>query len=350
MATIMAALDGSRFAEQALPWAVALARGRGAALHLVIVRSALPLGADAGGAERYVRSVAARLEAELPAGVTPVVLTEEHGPLHYPPPATTPVADLLAHYAEAHDVELIVAATHGRGGVHRLWLGSVADSLLRTAPRPFLLVRPDGATAAVQRGAIRVRHVLVPLDGSAIAEKAIAHARRIGEPFGARYTLVRVVPPIDEQFTVGGLHVHPTPYTLLQTRHAATHYLEHVAAPLRADGLHVHTCALEHPAPAAALLDYARTHAVDVVAMTTSGLGGVRRLLIGSVTDKLVRAGELPILSCNEQRPEHEESHAREPEHALAGKDGDAPQERLEQPSSPTVHTGARTAEVGATG
>ncbi len=282
----------------------------------------------------------------LPGGVTPVVLTEEHGPLHYPPPATTPVADLLAHYAETHDVELIVAATHGRGGVHRLWLGSVADSLLRTAPRPLLLVRPDGATAA----APRVRHVLVPLDGSAIAEKAIAHARRIGEPFAARYTLMRVVPPIDEQFTVGGLHFHPTPYTLLQTRHAATDYLEHVAAPLRADGLHVHTCALEHPSPAAALLDYARTHAVDVVAMTTSGPGGVRRLLIGSVTDKLVRAGELPILSCNEQRPEHEESRAQESGHAPAVQDGDAARDRLEQASSPAVRTEARMAGVGATG
>lgn len=325
MATIMAALDGSRFAEQALPWAVALARGRDAALHLVIVRSALPLDADAGGAERYIQSVAARLEAELPGAVTPVVLTEELGPLHYPPPATTPAAQLLAHYADTHDVELIVAATHGRGGVHRMWLGSVADMLLRTAPRPLLLVRPDGATTAADGNRVRIRHVLVPLDGSAIAETAIPHARRIGEPFDARYTLVRVVPPIDDQFTVGGLHFHPMPYTLLQTKHAAMEYLEHVAAPLRAGGLNVHTVALEHSAPAAAILDYARAHAADLVAMTTSGLGGVRRLLIGSVTDKLVRAGELPILASNERGPEREDaSHGSESEQVAAAKEGDA--------------------------
>jgi nucleotide-binding universal stress UspA family protein len=308
---VMVPLDGSAYAEQALPLALAIARRSDGALHLVTVRPSLPLDLDGTTEAEYLVRIAAQIESELPGRITHWVITDELGPLEHAPPPRRSVAELLARHATEHDADLIVTTTHGHSGLRRAWLGSVADALTRVASRPVLVIRPVDedftAAAAADRG---IMHIVIPLDGSASAEQVIAHAQRLGQPFGARYTLVRVVSPLTWQVGVDAFAATsavqpPSP----MSRHAIAEYMEDVAAPLRAQGLTVATQVLDGAAPAPVIVDFATTHAADLIALSTAGAGGVARLLLGSVADKIVRSGEVPVLVCNMPHLEDADAH-----------------------------------------
>jgi nucleotide-binding universal stress UspA family protein len=296
--SLMVPLDGSAFAEQALPLALDAARRADAELGLVMVRSTLPLQGE--GEEEYLRRVSRQVATASPARITRTVLTNELGPLEYPPPEPGTVAGVLIRHAEEVSCDLIVMTTHGRGGLRRAWLGSVADAVIRGAPCPVLVMRPKDArfsiAAAVDRG---LRHIVVPLDGSASAERAIAFARQLGEPFEARYTLVRVTSPLSWQGAPGldgtTFMVEAPPLS----REAIQQYLDTVATGLRQFDVPVATQVLDGGSPAVAIVEYARSSGADLIALTTSGAGGISRLLLGSVADKIVRAGDVPVLVCN---------------------------------------------------
>jgi nucleotide-binding universal stress UspA family protein len=303
MPAIMVPLDGSAFAEQALPLALALARRTDATLQLVAVRASFADGPVFDRTESYLRVLAGQLENTLPGTATPWVLNCGSGTPYTPPPSSSDIAHVLARHASSHDIDVIVMTTHGRGGMRRAWLGSVADSLTRLATRPVLLVRPeettDGVAAAVEPA---IAHVLVPLDGSASAEQAIPAARHLGAAFNARYTLLRVVTPLSQQLSARGRDMYWAAHESPSSRPAAMQYLEKTAAGLRDEGLMVDTVAIDSTSPGPAIIDWAGMHEVDVIAMSTAGAGGVKRLLLGSVADKIVRSAVTPVLVCNERR------------------------------------------------
>lgn len=297
---IMVPLDGSAFAEQALPLALTLARRARARLHLVRVRAPLPLEPETTEADEYLKRIAGQLESELPDRISHDVLTNEFDALQYPPPATNSVADVVARHAEAHDADLIVLTTHGRGGLKRAWIGSVADSLLRVAPRPVLLIRPEDEAFSVAARADRgMSHIVIPLDGSESAEWAIAYAQQLGELFTARYTLLRVVSPLTWDVSAEQFGAHPGVPVPVFSRAAAEQYLEQMAERMRAQKITVATHVLDASAAATAILDWATEHGPDLIALTTSGTGGIRRLLLGSVADKIVRSADVAVLVCN---------------------------------------------------
>jgi nucleotide-binding universal stress UspA family protein len=160
---------------------------------------------------------------------------------------------------------------------------------------PVLLVPsqdPPPTTAAVPaRG-----HMLIPLDGSALAEQVLAPALGLGKLLDMRYTLLQVVsppapavlPPAGE-----GLTLLEGPARDGSLREASFH-LERVAERLRP--LSVGTRAVVGPSPAVALLAEAESQAADLIALATHGRGGLKRLLMGSVADKLIRASRIPVL------------------------------------------------------
>ncbi|HEU4629081.1 MAG TPA: universal stress protein [Gemmatimonadaceae bacterium] len=308
-ATILVPLDGSPFGELALPVAARLAEAHGAALHLAAVHGPGPmllplvtedapmLDAAADRTRRdemqaYLERTADRLR-EAGHRVTVGLLAGE------------PVGVAVADEAAARGAGLIVLTTHGRGGLSRVWLGSVTTDLLRHARTPLLVVRAhephdrgadagEPTTAAAWRGP---RHVLVPVDGSAFALRAVDVARTLGEPFGARLTLLRVVPtaaaflPYDATFwTAAEAEAIETQRTL------ALRETEDAVARLRGDGLTADGLVVVAPDPARAILHAAAEQRVDTVAMSTHARGGAARLLLGSVTDKVIRASELPVL------------------------------------------------------
>jgi nucleotide-binding universal stress UspA family protein len=292
---ILVPLDGSAFGEQALPVALSIARRAGATVRLAHVhvaerspfvdRLALPGDAvdlQARAAERaYLDRHAQWVAASQDIPIDVVLLDG-------------PVAAALGDHAQAAGVDLIVMSTHGRGALGRVWLGSVAAALVRQAPAPILLVRPQKALTGPAHEPV-FRHMLVPLDGSPLAEQALEPAITLGTLFQARYTLLQALDPLIAE------HTHP-PYAvgldrglLADVKENATAYLECVAARLRAQSLYVETSLVVGP-PALAIREYARAHAVDLIAMATHGHRGVSRLLLGSVTDAVVHTADVPVL------------------------------------------------------
>jgi nucleotide-binding universal stress UspA family protein len=205
-----------------------------------------------------------------------------------------PVAEALQRYTLAREVDLIVMTTHGRGAMTRFWLGNIADRLARQAPVPILLVRPR--ERVIEPAAEPTcHHVLILLDGSALAETILPHAIALGTLMQAEYTLLRVIEPTmgpygTELYTAG-----LDEEALARSRASAQIYLDRVAASMRAEALRVRT-AVVVGLTAPGILDYARGHAVDLIALATHGRSGLARLVLGSVADKIVRGAELPVL------------------------------------------------------
>src|SRR5690606_22526567 len=166
--TVLVPLDGSRFSEQAVPLGLAVARAANAELrfahvHFPLAFEGLPYAEqdqrwDIQAREQeleYLDEVAERVRG---AGHDRVAVELLDGDV---------VPALLGH-ARAVGADLVVLSSHGRGGVERAWLGSVADGLVRRSHLPVLLVRPEteeGEPPDLER-LPALRHILVPLDGS----------------------------------------------------------------------------------------------------------------------------------------------------------------------------------------
>jgi nucleotide-binding universal stress UspA family protein len=175
----------------------------------------------------------------------------------------------------------------------RFWLGSVADQLMRRLHIPLLLVRPSQPAAPPTS----IRRILVTLDGSPFAERAIDAAVALGRPFGAEYALLMVVEPPLPIADPSGLMVVPVAVDAeKQLREAAANYLEGVAARLRKEGLTVTTHPVEAPAAAATIIEQADALRVDLIAIASHGAGGITRLVVGSVADKVIRGSAHPTL------------------------------------------------------
>jgi nucleotide-binding universal stress UspA family protein len=171
--SILVPLDGAAFGEHALPLALALARRSGATVRLVHVCPAPQQSffaesgaADAGetaGLSReragaYLDQLAACLSDRWEVPITTSVLEG-------------PAAETLHDHALASSADLVVMTTHAHGPLPRLWLGSVADALVRRLPLPILLVRPHGEVLDVLEEVHEqpFQHILIPLDGSPLA-------------------------------------------------------------------------------------------------------------------------------------------------------------------------------------
>lgn len=299
---VLVPLDGSPFAELVLPAAVALARRMGAAVELLRVHPYLSLdyesGADAGAvqldareeedARAYVEDVAARLAAEEPPVLPRVVVHRS-------------VSTALADEAMNGPATLVVMTSHGRTGLRRSFVGSVADGVLRATEGPVLLWRPapgDAPPPAPER----FEQLLVPLDGSPFAEAVLPHALQLSAADEARMTLIRVVQPVlavmepgsSMPFAVEGAGAGTaiaavdrpaTARALVEARH----YLAGVAARVRPrhPRLWIDVRAEVAGEPGAALVLAAAAVGADLVAMSTRARG-IGRLLFGSTADALL--------------------------------------------------------------
>lgn len=136
--------------------------------------------------------------------------------------------------------------------------------------------------------------VLVPLDGSAVAEAILPFVERIAGPLDAQVLLVRVVEPIVAAVALASGEVGGAD-TLLHQQLAAKRYLEGLADRLAAKGLRVRTVAALGT-PATELIALAGAEKADLIAMTTHGRSGVRRLLFGSVAEQVLRGASVPVL------------------------------------------------------
>jgi nucleotide-binding universal stress UspA family protein len=304
--SILVPLDGSTFSEHALPVAARIARLAGSPLQLVrvipnnhaedVVFGLTGLYPWQEG-RAYLHRVADLLEIR--AGLWPSVRL-----------LGGPVVDNLCEHAVEQGADLVVMTTHGRGPLSRIWLGSVADELVRRLPMPLLLVRPQGK--APDWAAEPLKNVLIALDGGPLAEAVLGPAVELGRLTGASFTLLGAVPPppaaaLDMPAYGAGV-VDGTALERVQGEMHA--YLEGVARPLREQGLAVRTRVVAEGRPAAAILAEAEAQPCDLIALATHGRRGLSRLFLGSVADKVVRGAAASVLLCRPLAPAREDARA----------------------------------------
>ncbi|HEU4997276.1 MAG TPA: universal stress protein [Gemmatimonadaceae bacterium] len=213
------------------------------------------------------------------------------------------VADELLRKANDLACDLIVLATRAPGTLARAFFGSVADEVVRKASLPVVVV-PPGAIYGSE-GHIEIHRALVPLDGSSAALGVIDQLRALVPTRGMEYVLMHVVHPESTggymlpepvpPFTVGDVATSREARALhVQVEHAELH-LQELAEQLRGKGESATVLAVESTDPAAAIIDAVREQLVDLIAMSTRGAGGLERLLLGSVANRVARLSEVPV-------------------------------------------------------
>jgi nucleotide-binding universal stress UspA family protein len=284
--SLLVPLDGTRFSEHSLPVAEGIARATGASVHLARVHvphppdgllSSTPFmyegldmdeyeGRTRAGELGYLRRLADQVAGDASLQVDVALLEGQ-------------VARRLEDHAREVEADAVVLTTHAREGLSRAWAGSIAESLIRTTTLPVLALRWNSAEPEPAKPSIE--HVLVPLDGSALAEAILAPACDLADAVGARITLVHVV--------------HSGIMGQSRTADAET-YLHRIAQRLGDRGIDTDTCVVGSGTASEAICRTAREREVDVVAIATHGRGGVGRALMGSVMLDVLHGTDLPLL------------------------------------------------------
>lgn len=206
------------------------------------------------------------------------------------------VGKTLLDDIDAHSPILVVMATRAAGAVGRAIQGSVADRLVRESPRPVVLVPPRATYMSGKH--VTLRRVLVPLDGSAASSRVIPALLSLARAAALDLVLLQVV----RAERVGGYLMPPDAPTADggEWTHVAAAVakkdLTAVAERLRARGAQVEVRVVESTDAARVIVDAIRDDLVELIAMSTRGAGGLRRLVLGSVAEQVVRHSEVPVL------------------------------------------------------
>ena len=278
---ILVPLDGSSFSEQILPYARWVAGAYKIPVELLRITDpdVRPPFWPPETSDQYLKKVAAKF---FPSGAARIA--EDGRP-----------AEVITERAKSDPSCLIAMATHGMSGVRRWLLGSVASKVVQTAANPLLMIRPTEDTNESQEP--KLDRILVPLDGSGLAEKILPHVRALAETNNVEIHLLRVytLPPDAYVVADGVIAQGPAPYREELKKEAQT-YLDGVMAGLRADGLQrVIATALEGD-PAGEIIDLARKTPNDLIAISTNGRSGIGRWVLGSVAEKVVQHSRGPVL------------------------------------------------------
>lgn len=283
-APLLVPLDGTAESRSALPYALALAVPSAEIILLTVV----PDAAKTEQAHDQLEEVAEGLR-QLGHTVQMRVASGE------------PAAGILA---AAHDTGagMLVLAAHERSAFGRLLHGSVSDRVAREAKVPTMIVRAAGTVT----GPVGITRLVVPLDGSPLAEGALAVAVGISRQRQTPIVLLRAVNPVDLMPPAIGLG-EGVPFGMYdeleqEEQHSAGSYLEKVAAELRQQGLPVVTGVLEG-SPVTAITE--ATKPGDVVLLCSHERSGVMRWLLGSVAEEISREDDVPVIfvPASEQAP-----------------------------------------------
>lgn len=295
--TILVPLDGTPFAEAALPVAARLAKDGSAVLHLACAHQHVPNFAGMEDLTIPPAFLDEGLRSQESDYLTKTVrdLAETGKTAGYLQ-LDGPAGPAVCAEALRLGADLVVMATHGRGPAGRFWHGSVADYVVRHLTVPVLLVHPHGESARFADQALR--GVLVALDLSTDSEAILPAAAELARLTRAPVTLMHVlVEPVFEM----GQYIGPTApqqeFEGMETRRVeALGRLEKIADRLRKWGLRVTIRVTPGISAARTLGEAFRSAEFDVLAMTTHGATGLRRLWMGSVADQLVRGATKPVL------------------------------------------------------
>jgi nucleotide-binding universal stress UspA family protein len=278
---ILVPLDGTKRAEEAIPFARELATSPDAQVFLLHVEPAAASVIDEIAIDRRLETIAGELRA---AGVQAHVVTE----FGKPAPAIATAADL-------DKVDVIVLAPEPRGLLEGLRHPSVTANVLARTAAPVLVVPSTGTAESPQLLQFGGAQVIVTLDGSTLAEKALPLALRLARHFDRPLLLLRIVPPV--RVIATGAEAYP----LVREGYDAevretTTYLAALRDRLeRTEGVQVQTM-LHQGIPAEVILGLAETKPGSVLVMSTHGRTGLARLVLGSVTLAVARKSRIPLM------------------------------------------------------
>ncbi len=290
---ILLPTDFSETASHALTYALYLAHKYQAELHMLHVTVFLSEDPhnpahhfpDQEAIYQKLEAIAERdMEAQIPEGAgEELTIIRAHR-------RNLSAAPAIVDYAEEQDIDLIVMGTHGRRGLPRILIGSVAEEVIRHAPCPVLAIRkPEEKEVPTH-----IKQILVPIDFSEHSREALTVAREIAEAYDAAIQMLHVLEEI----------VHPAFYGIAaKSLHDIYPNIEEeaVEAMMRfyaeTDGPEVPVT--YHVFEGRAGRDiprFAEKHASDLIVISTHGLTGLDHLLIGSVAERVVRRAPCPVL------------------------------------------------------
>ena len=292
--------DFSAYAEGAFTHATYLAARFGAELHVLHAVSDestpardWPGASDTGPLQISLADVFEDLELPLPPpsedgepdDTVEVIETEIVG---------RAVPEVVLDYVNDEEIDLVVMGTHGRRGLRRMMMGSVAEEVVRLAPCPVFTV---GGREAGERG-WAIRHIVAPVDFSSHSVLAARHAAALAEAYDADLTLFHVIDAATVP-TGGTPTLGPVRVSASEVQARSQKMLERHMADLRA----------EFPAvgdvrtfvgvgrPASDIVDFAEEHEADLVVVGSHGRTGMKRLLMGSVAEQVVRSALCPVFT-----------------------------------------------------
>jgi len=271
--TILVPTDGSDVAGVAATHAVDLAERFGADIHALYVRED---EADEAGE----LATAAVAEPAAAAGIETTTAVVD---------ADATVHRAILAYADESGADCIVMSTHGRTGLDRFVLGSVAERTLRESPVPVVTVHEDTTVGG------DLDTILVPTDGSDCAEAAAAHAVDLAVATGAALHIVHVV-------DLGVLPTDESGAVLDELQQAGQRALESVIDRAEAADVSTIQASVLSGTPYRAIVDYAESEGIDLVVMGTHGRTGFDRYLLGSVTERVVRLSTQPVLTFDDSQ------------------------------------------------
>ncbi len=285
---ILVPLDGSEFAEQALPAAEALCTAYEGRLTLLTVKQKESFLKSIhfsltfkgrrlsinGERETYLQKIENSLEAK-GIEVDHTIRTGE-------------VAESINGLVKEIGVDMVVISSHGRSGVSRLLLGSVANQVLQQATCPIMVVHPiEGVTPAVPK----FKKLLVTLDGSEFAERVLPYVK--ASVIFESVVLLISVPQVPEAEMYGAV-VNEIRELREHAETEAKEYLEGVSTNLQKAGVNT-TVIVTGSRPAQTIVSIAQKEKVDVIMMATHGRGGMDSLVIGSVAERIVQNTSCPV-------------------------------------------------------
>ena len=287
-------LDGSKTAEQVMPWARIIAQGFSTPsvelLTAVDIGSLLTSVDNARRFDDLVEQLSREGKEYLQRisgyfGGRKLTRSIEQGD----------PAELIVAKAEADKTILIAMTTHGRSGLNRWLLGSVAEKVLRATANPLLLAR--AAHEGEFNHSEKLTSIIVPLDGSGLAESVLPAAIQIAKKLSLEVYLISVCDNPYSPFVSGGGHYAVNVDALMQDRRdQARNYLEAKMAELRQRGVEQISYLLQEGSAADEILSVAEQTPDSMIVMCSHGRSGVKRWALGSVTETVVRHSRNPVL------------------------------------------------------
>ncbi len=295
---IIVPLDGSKLAEQAIPLALSIAQHIKTEVLLLQVISipsfSIPISPDRvitideqvaisqGHTETYLGKIAQQLKKEgIPLLSYAIVLGR--------------AGESIAQVADEREASYIVMSTHGRSGISRWILGSVATRVLHLTERPLLLMRPQQIHPFIPLELPEIKRIVVPLEGLPLAEQVLPHVKELAQAYSSvDIRLFYAIP----SFPAGlaQLQALELKKRWLEISHQeAESYLGNLVSDLHAYGNNV-SFAIKIGPPAIKIIEYAAEIDADLIMMTTHARKKLSRFLLGSVTDKVVQTSQMPVL------------------------------------------------------